>query len=65
MLNTQMTVRCRLAGDIDRQQLMAGHVPRSGLIGEREPWIQVFNLGGALGSEYYSLSKDRWTAGPA
>ena len=59
MLNTQMVVRCRLAGGTDRQQLVAGNVPSAGRIGERTPWIHVFNLGGALGSEYYSLAKEQ------
>lgn len=57
MLNTQMAVRCSLAGGTDREQLLAGHAPSAGTIGESTPWIRVFNLGGALGSEYYSLAK--------
>jgi len=57
MLNTQMVVRCNLAGGADRQQLITGNVPSAGRIGDRAAWIRVFNLGGALGSEYYSLAK--------
>ena len=59
MLNTQMVVRCSQAGGTDRQQLVTGNVPSSKRIGNREPWIRVFNLGGALGSEYYSLAKEQ------
>lgn len=59
MLNTQMVVRCSLAGGADRQQLVTGNVPSAGRIGDRAPWIRVFNLGGALGSEYYSLAKEQ------
>ncbi len=59
MLNTQMAVRCSLAGGTDRQQLLAGHAPSAGMIGEATPWIRVFNLGGALASEYYSLAKNQ------
>lgn len=59
MLNTQMAVRCSLAGLTDRQQLVAGNAPSAKIIGDPAPWIRVFNLGGALGSEYYSLAKNQ------
>lgn len=59
MLNTQLAVRCSLAGGTDRQQLVAGIVRSAKIIGDPAPWIRVFNLGGALGSEYYSLAKNQ------